>query len=131
MPLYEYQCDNGHRFELIRKFSDPPLDACPTCGAPVRKLFSSPAIQFKGSGFYITDYARKDHTSSHSGESHGEGGSSDQGKEKADKAGTGDKGGKGDNSATDSSAAASTASTPAPAAKDTAAPKPAPKSDKN
>ena len=125
MPLYEYQCDNGHRFELIRKFSDPPLDACPTCGAPVRKLFSSPAIQFKGSGFYITDYARKDHTSSHSGDSHGEGGSSDQGKEKADKAG------KGDNSATDSSAAASTASTPAPAAKDTAALKPAPKSDKN
>jgi putative FmdB family regulatory protein len=125
MPLYEYQCDNGHRFELIRKFSDPPLDACPTCGAPVRKLFSSPAIQFKGSGFYITDYARKDHTSSHSGDSHGESGSSDQGKEKADKAG------KGDNSATDSSAAASTASTPAPAAKDTAAPKPAPKSDKN
>jgi putative FmdB family regulatory protein len=59
MPLYEYQCDAGHRFEKIVKFSDPPLEACPTCGAPVQKLFSSPAIQFKGSGWYITDYARK------------------------------------------------------------------------
>jgi putative FmdB family regulatory protein len=63
MPLYEYECDAGHRFELIRKFSDPPLEACPTCGAAVHKLFSSPAIQFKGSGFYITDYAKKDQTS--------------------------------------------------------------------
>jgi putative FmdB family regulatory protein len=52
-------CDNGHRFELIRKFSDPPLEKCPTCGAPVRKLQSAPAIQFKGSGFYITDYKNK------------------------------------------------------------------------
>jgi putative FmdB family regulatory protein len=61
MPLYEYQCDAcGRRFELIRKFSDPPLDACPTCGGAVRKLVSSPAFQFKGSGFYITDYPKKD-----------------------------------------------------------------------
>ena len=61
MPLYEYQCDScGHRFEKIRQFSDPPLDVCPQCGkGPVTKLLSSPAIQFKGSGFYITDYAKK------------------------------------------------------------------------
>ena len=60
MPLYEYQCDAcTHRFERIQKFSDPPADACPKCGGPVRKLLSSPAIQFKGSGWYITDYARK------------------------------------------------------------------------
>lgn len=60
MPLYEYQCDAcGDRFEKIVKFSDPPLDACPKCGGPVQKLMSSPAIQFKGSGWYITDYARK------------------------------------------------------------------------
>jgi putative FmdB family regulatory protein len=61
MPLYEYQCQAcGARFELIRKFSDPPLEVCPTCGAgPVEKLVSSPAFQFKGSGWYITDYARK------------------------------------------------------------------------
>lgn len=61
MPLYEYQCEScDKRFELIRKFSDPPLTECPTCGGPVRKLVSSPAFQFKGSGFYITDYGRKD-----------------------------------------------------------------------
>jgi putative FmdB family regulatory protein len=61
MPLYEYQCTKcGARFEKIRKFSDPPLDVCPKCGGgPVEKLLSAPAFQFKGSGFYITDYARK------------------------------------------------------------------------
>jgi putative FmdB family regulatory protein len=61
MPLYEYQCESCHeRFERIQKFSDPPIDVCPKCGkGPVRKLVSSPAIQFKGSGWYITDYGRK------------------------------------------------------------------------
>jgi putative FmdB family regulatory protein len=60
MPLYEYLCDAcGQKFELIRKFSDPPLEECPACGGTVRKLVSSPAFQFKGSGWYITDYARK------------------------------------------------------------------------
>lgn len=61
MPLYEYQCDAcGNRFERIQKFSDPPIDTCPACQAgPVQKLLSSPAIQFKGTGWYITDYARK------------------------------------------------------------------------
>jgi putative FmdB family regulatory protein len=59
MPLYEYQCDVcAHRFEVIQKFSDPPIEVCPKCGGAVRKLLSSPAIQFKGSGWYITDYAR-------------------------------------------------------------------------
>lgn len=61
MPLYEYQCDAcGQRFEVIQKFSDPPVEVCRACGGgPVKKLLSSPAIQFKGSGWYITDYARK------------------------------------------------------------------------
>ena len=59
MPLYEYECERGHRFERIVKFSDPPIEICPECGAAVHKLMSSPAIQFKGSGFYINDYARK------------------------------------------------------------------------
>ena len=59
MPLYEYQCPTDGTFELVRKFSDPPLAACPTCGGPIEKLLSAPAIQFKGSGWYITDYARK------------------------------------------------------------------------
>jgi putative FmdB family regulatory protein len=59
VPLYEYQCPNDGRFEVIRKFSDPPLTACPTCGAEIQKLASAPAIQFKGTGWYVTDYAKK------------------------------------------------------------------------
>src|SRR3954471_15893215 len=95
MPLYEYHCDDcGRHFELIRKFSDPPLDKCPHCGGTVRKLFSSPAIQFKGSGFYITDYAKKDHVSA-SGDSKGDSASKD--KEKGE-SGKGDKAGKSDKS---------------------------------
>lgn len=62
MPLYEYRCEScQHQFEVIQKFSDPPIGKCPSCGeGRVVKLFSSPAFQFKGSGWYITDYARKD-----------------------------------------------------------------------
>jgi putative FmdB family regulatory protein len=61
MPLYEYRCEAcGHQFEKIQRFSDDPISVCPSCaGGPVVKLLSSPAIQFKGSGWYITDYARK------------------------------------------------------------------------
>ena len=61
MPLYEYRCEAcDHQFEIIQKFSDEPVSVCPSCGrGPVVKLLSSPAIQFKGSGWYITDYARK------------------------------------------------------------------------
>lgn len=59
MPLYEYECEQcSHRFEVIQKFSDAPISVCPKCGGPVQKLLSSPAIQFKGSGFYLTDYGR-------------------------------------------------------------------------
>ena len=68
MPLYEYQCDAcSNRFERIQKFSDPPVETCPTCGGTVRKLLSSPAIQFKGSGWYITDYAKKSSSDSGKG----------------------------------------------------------------
>jgi putative FmdB family regulatory protein len=61
MPLYEYECEAcGHRFEKIQKFSDAPVEECPNCGQKkIHKLVSSPAIQFKGTGWYITDYARK------------------------------------------------------------------------
>jgi putative FmdB family regulatory protein len=61
MPLYEYECDAcGQRFEAIRKFSESDLDACSLCGkGPVRRLMSSPAIQFKGTGWYVTDYSSK------------------------------------------------------------------------
>ncbi len=60
MPIYEYEClANGHRFEVIQKFSDPPVAYCTVCGKPVQRLLSAPAIQFKGTGWYVTDYAGK------------------------------------------------------------------------
>ena len=69
MPLYEYKCEAcGNRFEKIQKFSDPPVHDCPNCGKESRRLVSSPAFQFKGSGWYITDYARSGKPSGDAGE---------------------------------------------------------------
>ena len=60
MPLYEYECKKcGRRVEKIVKFSDPPLTTCESCGGKLKRLLSSPAIRFKGSGFYVNDYAKK------------------------------------------------------------------------
>ena len=60
MPIYEYACRKcGHRFERIQKFSDAPVTKCPQFGAAVEMVLSAPAVQFKGSGWYVTDYARK------------------------------------------------------------------------
>jgi len=74
MPLYEYHCEScGERFEVIQKFSDPPVDVCKKCGkGPVVRLLSTPAIQFKGTGWYVTDYAQKGKSGGAS-ESKGEG----------------------------------------------------------
>jgi len=136
MPLYEYQCDAcGSRFELIRKFSDPPLEKCPTCGGTVQKLVSSPAFQFKGTGFYITDYGKKEQLSTSQadearadaaasknkdkGETGGEK-SSEKGGEKGDKAAkpdTGEKSTKSDKG-TAATESASTPKSPAPSSKD-------------
>ena len=61
MPIYEYECDACHnRFELMQKFSDKPVKRCPKCGEPVHKVLSPPALVFKGTGWYVTDYASKD-----------------------------------------------------------------------
>ena len=59
MPIYEYRCENDHRFEAFQAMADDPLDACEVCGAPAQRVLSAPAVHFKGSGFYTTDYARK------------------------------------------------------------------------
>jgi putative FmdB family regulatory protein len=60
MPLYEYECKKcGHRFEKIQKFSDRMVKKCPECGGVVEQMISAPAVQFKGSGWYVTDYAKK------------------------------------------------------------------------
>ena len=59
MPLYEYECQKcGVRFEEIQKFSDPLLTEHDDCGGVLKKLLSAPAIQFKGTGWYVTDYAK-------------------------------------------------------------------------
>ena len=70
MPLYEYECGAcGHRFEIIQKFSDGPPEACPKCGkGPLQRLQSSPAFQFKGTGWYVTDYAGKGKSGGESGD---------------------------------------------------------------
>ena len=86
MPLYEYECDVcAHRFEVIQKFSDPHVEVCPKCGGHVQKLLSSPAIQFKGSGFYLTDYGRSGSKSDSANVKAGknEGGSSSSGESKS------------------------------------------------
>jgi putative FmdB family regulatory protein len=78
MPLYEYLCEAcGHRVEVIQKFSDPLLETCPKCGGPVHKEQSSPAFQFKGTGWYVTDYAKKDGGSGKGGDK-AAGGQSDE-----------------------------------------------------
>ena len=60
MPLYEYECKKcHHRFEKIQKFSDRMVKKCPDCGGPVEQMISAPSVQFKGSGWYVTDYAKK------------------------------------------------------------------------
>jgi putative FmdB family regulatory protein len=83
MPLYEYQCKKcGHRFERIQKFSDPLVKKCPECGGKVEQLLSAPAVQFKGSGWYVTDYAKKPASSSSKTESEGK---SDSGKDSGSK----------------------------------------------
>jgi len=80
MPIYEYRCEKGHTFDVLQSMSDDPLTACEVCGAPVQKVLHAPAVHFKGSGFYNTDYGK-------GGKSKSAGGS-DSKKEKADSNGS-------------------------------------------
>src|ERR1044071_3516744 len=59
MPIYEYKCENGHVFDVIQKMTDEALTECQECGAPAVRVLHSPAVHFKGSGFYNTDYGKK------------------------------------------------------------------------
>ncbi len=119
MPLYEYECTAcGHRFETIQKFSDPPLETCPKCGGTVRKLQSAPAFQFKGSGWYVTDYARKGQGPDR-GEAPGKSDKSESSGGKSDKSDSADKTDKGE---TKSASAESSGGNTAPAAAPAAAP---------
>jgi putative FmdB family regulatory protein len=98
MPIYEYQCEQcGHRGEEMRRLSDPPLTVCPQCGGLYKKQISAPAFQFKGSGWYVTDYGK--------GGSKGGGESGSQGESGA----KGESGSKGDSSSAKSESSASEA----------------------
>lgn len=59
MPIYEYKCDNGHVFDVMQKMADEPLSECVECGAPAHRVLTAPAVHFKGSGFYNTDYGKR------------------------------------------------------------------------
>ncbi len=83
MPLYEYECKKcHHRFERIVKYSDAPMKKCPDCGGPVEQTITAPAVQFKGSGWYVTDYAKK--SSATGSSSNGDSGSKDDAGSKKD-----------------------------------------------
>jgi putative FmdB family regulatory protein len=97
MPTYEYRCEKGHEFEAFQRMSDPPLTACPACGAAAqRRISAGTGLVFKGSGFYITDYKRADEKKAKDRKkaekagaagSSGESGKSDTGKSGAEKSG--------------------------------------------
>jgi len=106
MPLYEYRCKAcGHRFEKIQSFSAPDEKECPVCKGEVERLISAPAVQFKGSGFYSTDYPSKSSSAPRSDSASKDGGSSSS---EGASSSSGDSGSK-----SSSDSASSSASTPA------------------
>jgi putative FmdB family regulatory protein len=86
MPIYEYRCEHGHRFEVMQRMTDDPLTVCDEHGTPVQRVFHPVAVHFKGSGFYNTDYGKKKSgaASSSSEDSSSEGSSSDSSSAKSD-----------------------------------------------
>jgi putative FmdB family regulatory protein len=89
MPIYEYRCENDHRFELLQKFSDEPATVCEVCGAPARRVLHPVAIHFKGSGFYSTDYGRGKKSAGAAGDGKGESSSDGKPAESKPKSGEG------------------------------------------
>lgn len=85
MPIYEYSCPKCGEFEVTQRITDDPLKKCPTCkSTKVKKLMSNTSFQLKGSGWYVTDYARKDGGGKSSGESNSEGKSEGKSESKSD-----------------------------------------------
>jgi putative FmdB family regulatory protein len=86
MPIYEYRCEQGHTFEVIQRITDDPLATCQTCEAPVERVYHPVAVHFKGSGFYTTDYGRRNgsHPEKGEGESSSDGKSSEAADKKSD-----------------------------------------------
>jgi putative FmdB family regulatory protein len=108
VPIYEYRCGNGHLFDVMQRMSDDPLTACIDCGAPVQKVLNAPAIHFKGSGFYNTDYGRRN------GSKGAEGGS--EGAKSGDAAAATSSSGSGSSSTSSSSSSTSSSSSGASSA---------------
>ena len=106
MPIYEYKCDNGHVFDVLQKMSEEPLTECVECGAPAHRVLTAPAVHFKGSGFYNTDYGKRKGGGNGSS---GEGSSSDS-KSSSDSGSSGSSDSGGSSSKSDSKAAASSSS---------------------
>lgn len=105
MPIYEYKCENGHVFDVMQRMSDEPLTECQECGAPAVRVLHSPAVHFKGSGFYNTDYGKKKKGAAAAA---GESSSDSKASDSDSGSGSGDSGsGSGDSSKSESKAAAS------------------------
>jgi putative FmdB family regulatory protein len=85
MPIYEYRCERGHTFEVMQRMTDDPVTSCSTCEAPVERVFHPVAVHFKGSGFYTTDYGRKQAAASDSA------GGSSEGKKEGSSSSSSDK----------------------------------------
>jgi putative FmdB family regulatory protein len=79
MPIYEYKCENGHVFDVVQRMTDEALTECQVCGAPAVRVLHSPAVHFKGSGFYNTDYGKKKGGGANGSGSSGEGSSESKG----------------------------------------------------
>lgn len=85
MPIYEYKCDNGHVFDVMQKMAEEPLTECVECGAPAHRVLTAPAVHFKGSGFYNTDYGKRKGGGSNGGSDSSSGsGSSDSSSSSSD-----------------------------------------------
>jgi putative FmdB family regulatory protein len=104
VPIYEYKCDNGHVFDVMQKMADEPLTECVECGAPAHRVLTAPAVHFKGSGFYNTDYGKRKGGGSNGGGSEG---SSSESKSSDSSSGSSDSG---SSSKSDSKAASSSSS---------------------
>jgi len=103
VPIYEYKCDNGHVFDVMQKMAEEPLTECVECGAPAHRVLTAPAVHFKGSGFYNTDYGKR--------KGGGSNGSSGEGSSESKSSSSSDSGSSsGSGSKSESTAAASSSS---------------------
>lgn len=105
MPIYEYKCDNGHVFDVMQKMAEEPLTECVECGAPAHRVLTAPAVHFKGSGFYNTDYGKRKGGGSNG--SSGEGSSESKSSSSSDSGSSSSSGSKSESKAAASSSSSS------------------------